>query len=275
MTNSIVRKSLTHLILLLVAITMLFPFYWMITTALKTNDAIFQVPPELVPGKITFDYFPRVFELMPMTKAYVNSAKITILVTAGTLLTSSVAAYAFAKIRFKGSGLLFGIFLATLMIPGQVTLIPLYILFSKFNWIDTHLPLIVPAVMINAYGVFLIKQFMASIPNAYLESAKIDGCNHFRVYAQIMLPLCKPAIITLGLFTFIGNWNNFFGPLIFLNSEEKFTVPLIISSFRGVYTVEWGLLMAASTVAIVPIIILYILTQRYYIQGITLSGIKG
>lgn len=264
-----------HLLLVLMALTTMFPFYWMITTALKPSDAIFQVPPELYPSSVTWEYFPRVFELMPMALAYWNSAKITILVTAGTLFTSSLAAYAFAKVRFKGSAIWFSVFLATLMIPGQVTLIPLYILFGKFNWIDTHLPLIVPAVMINAYGVFMLKQFMSGIPNAYLESARIDGCNHFRVYWQIMIPLCKPAIVTLGLFTFIGNWNNFFGPLIFLNSESKFTVPLIIASFRGIYTVDWGLLMAASTVAIVPIIAMYALTQKYYIQGITLSGIKG
>ncbi|WP_138493090.1 carbohydrate ABC transporter permease [Paenibacillus pinistramenti] len=264
-----------HLLLIAVALTTIFPFYWMITTSIKPSDAIFQVPPQLVPKSFTLEYFPKVFELMPMARAYLNSTKIAVLVTVGTLLTSSIAAYAFAKIKFKGSGALFAVFLATLMIPGQVTLIPLYILFSKFNWIDTHLPLIVPAIMINAYGVFMIKQFMGGIPNAYLESAKIDGASHPRIYWQIVMPLCKPAVITLGLFTFIGNWNNFFGPLIFLNSENKFTVPLIISSFKGVYTVDWGLLMAASTVAIVPIIILYLLTQKYYVQGIAMSGIKG
>lgn len=274
--NSTKRGNLViHLILIIVALTTVFPFYWMITTSVKPSDAIFQVPPQLVPKNFTWEYFPQVFELMPMALAYLNSAKIAVLVTAGTLLTSSIAAYAFAKIKFKGSGPLFGIFLATLMIPGQVTLIPLYILFSKINWIDTHLPLMVPAIMINAYGVFMIKQFMGGIPNGYIESAKIDGASHPRIYWQIMIPLCKPAIITLGLFTFIGNWNNFFGPLIFLNSEEKFTVPLIISSFKGVYTVDWGLLMAASTVAIVPIILLYLLTQKYYVQGIAMSGMKG
>ncbi|ACT01231.1 MULTISPECIES: carbohydrate ABC transporter permease [Paenibacillus] len=275
MNSSKRGNLLIHVILIIVALTTVFPFYWMITTAVKPSDAIFQVPPQMFPKHFTWDYFPKVFELMPMALAYLNSMKIAVLVTVGTLLTSSIAAYAFAKIQFKGSSMLFGVFLATLMIPGQVTLIPLYILFSKIDWIDTHLPLMVPAIMINAYGVFMIKQFMGSIPNGYIESAKIDGASHPRIYWQIMMPLCKPAIITLGLFTFIGNWNNFFGPLIFLNSEKKFTVPLIISSFKGVYTVDWGLLMAASTVAIVPIIILYLLTQKYYVQGIAMSGMKG
>jgi multiple sugar transport system permease protein len=228
-----------------------------------------------VPVPLNLSNYPAVFATMPMLRALWNSTKIAVLATFGTLCTSSLAAYAFAKVRFRGKQAFFLSFLSTLMIPGQVTLIPLYILFSRIGWIDTHWPLIVPTVLINAYGVFLLKQFMEGIPNAYVESAKIDGANHFRIYRAIMLPLCKPALVTLGLFTFIGNWNNFLGPLIFLNTDTQFTVPLIINSFRTVYYVQWGLLMAAASVAVVPVLVLYLLAQRFFIEGITLSGLKG
>lgn len=210
-----------------------------------------------------------------MGQAYINSLKITLLVTGGTLFTSSMAAFAFSKMRFRFQGLLFAILVGTMMIPSQVTLIPLYIIFGKLHWVDTHLPLIVPAILTNAYGVFLIRQYMLNIPSEYVEAAKIDGCGYFRIYWQIILPLCKPVLATLGLFTFIWNWNNYLGPLIFLNSEENFTIPLIIASFRGVYTVQWELLMSASTVAILPIIIIYLFSQKYFISAISLTGLKG
>lgn len=275
MTKSRTGTALSHLALILVCIVAVFPFYWMLTTAMKPREDIFLYPPQMFPGTFDFGSFPKVFELMPMAKAYVNSTMVAVLTTIGTLFTCSLAAYAFAKIPFRGSGTIFGIFLSTMMIPFTIILIPLYLVFSKLHWIDTMTPLIVPSVMMNAYGVFLIKQFMSGIPTAYIESAKLDGANHFKIFLKIMVPLCKPALITLGLFTFIGKWNEFVGPLIFLNSEEHFTIPLIIASFQGVYTIEWGLLMSAATVAVVPIMIMYLLTQKYYIEGIALSGVKG
>ncbi|MEK0316622.1 carbohydrate ABC transporter permease [Cohnella sp. 56] len=275
MTKSRTGTALSHLALILVCIVAVFPFYWMLTTAMKPREDIFLYPPQMFPGTFDFGSFPKVFELMPMAKAYVNSTMVAVLTTVGTLFTCSLAAYAFAKIPFRGSGTIFGIFLSTMMIPFTIILIPLYLVFSKLHWIDTMTPLIVPSVMMNAYGVFLIKQFMSGIPTAYIESAKLDGANHFKIFLKIMVPLCKPALITLGLFTFIGKWNEFVGPLIFLNSEEHFTIPLIIASFQGVYTIEWGLLMSAATVAVVPIMIMYLLTQKYYIEGIALSGVKG
>lgn len=273
MTNF--KRLLPYLAVIAFCVFAVFPFYWMVTTAMKPREDVFAYPPLLFPRSFDFGSFPKVFELMPMAHAYWNSVVVAVLTTAGTLFTSSIAAYAFAKIPFKGSGVLFGVFLSTMMIPFTIILIPLYLVFSKIGWIDTLNALIVPAVLINAYGVFLIKQFMSGIPTAYVESAKIDGASHFGIFIRIMAPLCKPALVTLGLFTFIGKWNEFPGPLIFLNSENKFTIPLIISSFQGVYTVEWGLLMSAATVAVIPIILLYLMTQRYYIEGITLSGVKG
>jgi multiple sugar transport system permease protein len=269
------QKVAVHLVLFSVAALMIIPFYWMVSTSLKFDQDVFRMPPQLFPDPLNLRNFPEVFDLMPMARAFFNSVKIALFGTLGTLFTSSLAAYAFAKVRFQFKSQLFILFLSTIMIPGQVTLIPLYILFSRIGWIDTHWPLIVPAVLLNAYGVFLLRQFMEGIPDSYVESAKIDGASHFQIYWRIVLPLCKPSIITLGLFSFIGHWNNFLGPLIFLSTDTKFTVPLIINSFRTVYYVEWGLLMAAATVAIVPVVVLYLLAQRYFVEGITLSGLKG
>jgi multiple sugar transport system permease protein len=276
MSTSIRKGSVgVHLILMLAALAMIAPFYWMVSTSLKVDEDVFKIPPDLIPNPLNTANYPQVFELQPMARAFFNSTYIALVATVGTVFTSSLAAYAFAKVRFGGKGILFTTFLATIMIPGQVTLIPLYILFSRIGWIDTHWPLIVPAVLLNAYGIFLLKQFMEGIPTAYVESAKIDGASHFQIYSRIMLPLCKPALVTLGLFSFIGNWNNFLGPLIFLNTDTKFTVPLLINSFRTVYYVQWGLLMAASSVAVLPVLVLYLFAQRFFVEGITLSGLKG
>jgi len=270
-----ISNFLIHVVLIIFAVLCIFPFYWMILTALKTSKNVIEFPPKVYPTSFRLENFADVFRLMPMGQAYINSIKVTLLATFGTLFTSSLAAFSFAKMRFRFRGLLFGILLGTMMIPGQVTLIPLYIVFAKMGWIDTHLPLIVPTVLTNAYGVFMIRQFMINLPTDYVEASKIDGCDYFRIYWQIMLPLCKPIIVTLGLFTFVWNWNNYFGALIFLNTETKFTVPLIISAFRGVYTVQWELLMAASTVAILPIIAMYLFSQKFFIQAVSLTGIKA
>lgn len=207
--------------------------------------------------------------------AFLNSSKITIIATLGTLFTSSMAGYAFSKINFRFRDKIFGLFVGTMMIPGTVCLIPMYILFSKIGWVDTHLPLIVPTVLFNAYGTFMMKQFMMGIPDSYVEAAQIDGCNHFTIYWRIMVPLSKPILATLGVFQFIGNWNNFTGALIFLSDEKKYTVPLVINSFRAIYTVDWGLLMAAAVVAIIPIAVIYFMAQKYIIEGVTMSGVKG
>jgi multiple sugar transport system permease protein len=270
----LIENGLIYLILLLIAITTVMPFYWMANTSLKESEDVFKMPPQIVPLSPTLDNYTQVFDLMPMANALWNSVRISTIATAGTLLTCSMAAYGFAKVKFRRKQAIFMGFLATIMIPGQVTLIPLYIVFSRLKWIDTDLPLMVPFILINAYGVFLLRQFIMGIPDAYIEAAKIDGANHFQIYSRIVIPLCKPALITLGLFSFIGNWNNFLGPLIFLNTKEKFTVPMIINSFRTVYSVDWGLLMAAACVAIVPPLVLYIFAQRYFVQGVTLSGLK-
>jgi multiple sugar transport system permease protein len=254
---------------------MVFPFIWMVSTSLKSSGQVFIYPPKLIPNPVTWGNYVILFTKQPIARALFNSTKIAVINTIGTLLSSSMAAYAFAKIRFRGKNILFMLLLATMMIPGQVTLIPMFIWFKNFGWIDTHYPLIIPAILSNAYGVFLLRQFFMTIPDSYGESARIDGASQIIIFFKIMLPLCVPAITTLGLFSFMGNWNNFLGPMIYLNTKSKFTIPLIIRFFKGVYTTNWELLMTASCVSIVPIIIIYIITQRYFITGIVMSGLKG
>lgn len=269
-------KILSHLILMAGALTMIFPFYWMLKTSFLTDSQALEMPPKLLfQLPLYWGNYKEVFELAATAQAIGNSLWIAVISTAGVLFFCSLAAFAFSKMHFPGSKGMFGIIFATMLIPSQVTLIPMYVVFSKIGWIDTHLPLIVPQVMVNAYGVFLIRQFLAVVPDSYVEAAKLDGASYFRIYWNITLPLCKSALVTLGMFTFVGNWNNFVGPLIYLNTESKFTLPLIINSFRTAYAVDWGLLMAGSTVAIIPLLILYLFAQRAFIEGIAATGLKG
>lgn len=268
-----IKNFFSHLVLMAGAITMIFPFYWMLKTSFLTDSQALEMPPKLwFSFPLYFGNYKEVFELAATGRAICNSLFIAVVSTAGVLFTSSLAAFAFAKLRFPGEKKLFGLIFATMLIPSQVTLIPLYVVFSKIGWVDTHLPLIVPQIMVNAYGVFLIRQFMVSVPDSYIEAAKLDGAGYLRIYAGIMLPLCKPALVTLGMFTFVGNWNNFVGPLIYLNTEELFTLPLIINSFRSAYAVDWGLLMAGSTVAVLPLLLIYLFAQRSFIEGIAATG---
>jgi len=212
---------------------------------------------------------------LPMGQAYINSLKISLIVTAASLFTSTLAGYTFAKLKFPGRNVLFVLLLATMMIPGQVTLVPTYILYAYIGWIDTHLPLIVPPALGGAFGVFLMRQYYMTIPADLEDAARIDGCNPWQTYLRIMLPLSGPPASALAIFTFMGSWNDFLGPLVFLNSQVRFTVPLMIASFQGLYSTNWSLLMAAASIALIPVLIIYISAQRYFIQGITLTGMKA
>lgn len=273
--KTIVGKTLSHVLLILLSITMLFPFLWMVSTSLKSGTSIFAYPPKLIPDPVNFQNYAAVFIKQPMLNGLFNSLKIAVLNTVGVLFFASMAAYSFAKLKFRGKKILFGALLATMMIPSQVTLIPMYIWFKNLGWIDTYLPLTVPAILCNAYGVFMLRQFFMTLPDSYMESAKLDGCSQPVIFFKIMLPLCTPAMATLALFTFMGNWNNFLTPLIYLNTSTKFTLPLIIMSFQNMYYSDWSLLMAASCISVLPVIILYLCTGRYFMQGIVMTGLKG
>jgi multiple sugar transport system permease protein len=254
---------------------MAFPFAWMILTSFKDSSQAFVIPPQWIPNPWAWENYPASLQALPFGLAYFNSLYISIVVVSCTLLTASMAAYAFAKINFPGRELVFLLFLATMMVPGQVTIIPLFLIMKALGWVDTHLAIIVPPALFSAFAVFMLRQFIRGIPRDLEEAAMIDGCNRWRTYWQIILPLLVPAMSALGIFLFLGSWNNFFVPLIFLNSPDLFTVPLMLNQFRGQYTVDWTLLMAGSAIAVLPVLIVYMIGQRKIIEGITLTGLTG
>jgi len=264
-----------HLVLILGACVMALPFVWMLLSALKDLSQVFIVPPKWIPSPFVWSNFKDSLTALPFGRAYFNSFYINIIVVLSQLITCSMAAYAFAKIRFPMREPLFLLFLATMMVPGQVTIIPLYLIMKNIDWLDSHLSIIVPSALLNAFGVFLLRQFFKGIPKEMEEAAIVDGANRWTIYTRIMLPLIKPALSALGIFTFLGMWNNFFNPLIFLNSPDKFTVPMMLNLYRGMYATDWTLMMAGASIALVPVLIVYIIGQRYIIEGVTLSGIKG
>lgn len=276
--RSKIKTTVILIIVLICALLSIFPFYWMILNSFKNPDLINRGDASLFTFDLTFASYLEVFnfENAIIWRAYLNSLIIAFAATFGTLITSSLAAYAFAKIKFKGSKPIYGIFIATLMIPGQVTMLPLFMMFAKMGWTNTFLPLFVPNLMINTYGVFMLRSFIVSIPDSLLEAADIDGCGHFRKFFRIIIPLIRPALITLGLFTFIGSWNNYMGHLIYLSSEELTTIPLLIASLKETHMTgaNWGKIMAASTLSIVPIAIIYLKCQKYFVQGIATTGLK-
>lgn len=263
-----------HLLLIVFAVLMFIPFLWMVFSAFKPLDEIFLRPPVLLPKAWTVDGFRTAWEGAPFASAYFNSFYIAATVTIITLLTCSMAAYAFARIRFTGSNALFGVFLATMMVPFQLTIIPLYIILGKLQWIDTHLALIVPAGLFNAFGVFLMRQYVRGIPVELEEAAAIDGAGRIRTFTTVILPLLKTPMTALGIFVFLGQWNDFFRPLIFLNSEDKFTIPMVVNYFKGAYSSDWTSLMAATTMAALPMLIIFIIAQKQIVEGIALSGSK-
>ncbi|MGO4184637.1 carbohydrate ABC transporter permease [Paenibacillus sp. MCAF9] len=264
-----------HVVLIIGACVMGLPFLWMILSALKDLSQVFIVPPKWIPEPFVWSNFKTSLTALPFGRAYFNSFYINVIVVFAQLITCSMAAYAFAKIRFPFREPLFILFLATMMVPGQVTIIPLYLMMKNFGWLDTHQSIIVPAALLNAFGVFLLRQFFRGIPKEMEEAAIVDGANRFTIYTRIMLPLVKPALSALGIFTFLGMWNNFFYPLIFLNSPEQFTVPMMLNLYRGMYATDWTLMMAGASIALLPVLVVYMIGQRYIIEGVTLSGIKG
>ncbi|WP_085522963.1 carbohydrate ABC transporter permease [Tuberibacillus sp. Marseille-P3662] len=276
-TNKKTRTSkvLLHVVVSLGALLMIFPFLWTLSSSLKDMSQIFVVPPTWIPDPFVWSNYPDSLTAMPFALAYLNSIKISGIIVVVDLLTASMAAYAFAKIRFRGSNILFILFLATMMVPKQVTMIPMYIIMEQIGWIDTHLSLIVPGALFNAFAVFLLRQFIRGIPRELEEAAIVDGASTPRIYWSVILPLIKPALAAVGIFLFLGSWNNFIEALIFLNTPEKFTVPLLLSRFSSLHQTSWGLMMAATTVSVIPILIVYIFAQKKIIEGVTITGIKG
>ncbi|GAJ14006.1 unnamed protein product, partial [marine sediment metagenome] len=245
----------------------------MLSSSLSTLANIQRMPPRWFAQPLLFDNYAKVFTYIPFARMLLNSVEITVLATFGTLLSCSMAGYSFARLRYPGRDFIFMILLSTMMIPYVVVLIPHFIIFKTFHWIDTHLPLVVPAFLGGAFGTFLFRQFFRTLPPELDDAARMDGCGPFGIYLNIALPLSKPAIATMAIFSFQANWNSFIAPLIYINSMAKMPVTLGLAFFRGPTGDEWNLFMAASLMAVIPTIVLFVAAQDYFVRGVVLSGI--
>lgn len=266
--------ALKYLVLLAGAFIMVFPFIWMIIASLMTAGEIQLRPPVWLPAEPQFQNYTELPQKIPIARLYFNSLFTSSLIVFGVLLSSSLAGFAFAKYRFPGREFLFYLILATMMIPFFVTLIPVFFIVRQLGWIDTYQGLVAPGLT-SAYGIFLMRQFIITLPDELIDAARIDGASELRIFWRIIVPLVKPALATLGTFAFIGAWNNFLWPLLVLNSRELMTLPLGINSMRSLYADNTNLLMAGAAVAVIPMLIVFIFLQRYFIQGIALTGLKG
>jgi len=269
----IIKSSLLHIIVYLMALTVLAPFIWMILTSFKDMSEIYVYPPKWFPSRFKFENYINAFSAAPFGQYYFNSIFVAVTVTIGQLITCSMAAFAFARLKFWGRDPLFFVFLGTMMIPYNVTMIPSFMVLYWLGWIDSYQALIVPGLA-SAFGTFLLRQFFLTIPKELEEAAYMDGATKLQVLRKIIVPLSKPALATLAIFTFMGVFNDFIWALIVLNSESMSTVQLGLAIFRDRYITQWDLLMAGSVTAVLPILIVFFFAQKYFIKGITLSGLK-
>lgn len=269
------KVFLAHACLLMAAIFFLIPFIWMISTSLKAHSQIFAFPPKWIPNPIVWSNYLAAMEYIPFFTYFKNTVIITVFSTLGVIISCPLAAYSFAKLQWKGKNILFFTTLAVMMIPGQVTMIPLFLLFNKIGWVGTPLPLIVPSFFGVPFFIFLLRQFFLGIPNTLRDAAKIDGASEFRIYWRIMLPLAKPAVLAVGLFQFMASWTDFIGPLLYLTNESAYTMSLGLQQFQSQKGSEWGLMMAVSTMMTLPILVMFFFLQKTFLKGITFSGIKG
>jgi ABC-type glycerol-3-phosphate transport system permease component len=270
-------KIVSFIVLAVAALAFMLPLLWMISTSLKPKSQIFMYPLVWIPDPPQWGNYAKAlnnpsFKFLLFLK---NSLYYTLLSTVGIVISCSLVAYSFARLRWWGRDFWFIITLATLMIPYPVTLIPMYLLFSRIGWVNSFKPLIVPNFLGTAFFIFLLRQFFLTIPKDLSDAARIDGANEFQIYWRVVMPLAKPALATVALFTFLFCWNDFLGPLVYLTDGSKYTLAVGLAAFRGQYRTQWDLMMAASTVVTLPIVILFFFAQKQFIQGITLTGIKG
>ncbi len=269
------RHGLVLALLWGVALLFLIPLLWMLSSSLKPNYQIFEIPPRWIPNPPRWENYTEALTILPFALYLRNTAVITLLTIVGHLVSCTLIAYAFARLRAPGRDVLFVVMLATMMLPYPVTMIPLYVLFNRLGWINTILPLTAPAFLGSPFYIFLMRQFFLTIPRDFEDAARIDGANTLQIIARIMAPLALPALATVTIFTFQATWNDFLAPLIYLQKPELYTVTLGLQFFRSSYTTNWAYLMAASLVTTLPVIVVFFVAQRYFIEGITLTGVKG
>ena len=273
-TKKRISNLIIQIILIIMAALAIFPFLWMVSTSLKGAQEAFAYPPSLIPEIFRWENYKKALTDLPFDKAYFNSLKLAVINVTGQVTTSAMAGYALGKLKFRGSNVVFGGFITVMMVPYTVISIPLFLIFSELNLIDTHLAIILMTFAYMPMGVFLCRQFIMALPDELIEAAIIDGANYGSIFFRIIVPLIRPALASLGIFSFMWNWNSFYTPLIFLNSQDKFTVPLLLNMFKGKYTVDWSLIMAASTISIIPVLIVYLFAQKGFVESLSQSGIK-
>lgn len=267
-------RIVLYLVLILIAIIMLVPFAWMLSASLKLDKDVFTMPIRWIPEQPRWDNYIRIWKTIPLFTFLKNTVKLTVIITFLQLFTSSFAAYAFAKLDFKHRNILFLAYIATIAMPWQVYMVPQFIMMRGLHLNDTHLAMICLQAF-SAFGVFMMRQFYQGIPDSLCEAARIDGMNEYQIYGKVMLPLSKPALSTLIIFTFVGTWNDFLGPSIYLTTESKKTLQIGLRMFIGQYSSEYGLIMAASVISLIPVLIVFLVFQRYFVEGIAATGVKG
>ncbi|MBJ6361396.1 carbohydrate ABC transporter permease [Paenibacillus sp. GCM10012307] len=266
-------RALLHLLLIVGSISMMLPFIWMVSSSLKNANELYAVPPIWIPQKWLWQNFVYMFEHAPWGIYFLNTTKITLIVIVGQLIVCSMGAYAFSRLNFKGRDALFFLILCTTMIPYHVTMIPTFKIMKSLDWINTHKALIVPALF-SPFGIFLLRQFFLTITKELEQAAMIDGCSYPRIFWHVILPNAKPALTTLAIFIFMGTWNDFLAPLIYLNDDGLKTLTLGLASFQGTNTTQWNYMMAGALIVMLPILIVFAFAQRYFVEGITMSGMK-
>lgn len=280
--SQVVGSILKYAVLLVLAFSFVLPFYWMVSSALKDDSQVYTVPPVWLPNPAHWENFAAAWNSQPFNLYVFNTVvRYAVPATVGVVLSSAVVAYGFSRLRWPGRDALFYLCLMTMMVPFQVQMVPLFMIFKQFGWINSYLPLVVPAFFGNPYFIFLLRQFFLSIPQELSDAARIDGANEFHILTQIMLPLSKPALTVVALFSFISSWNDYLGPLIYINDQQRYVLALGIEAMRSSFQYNstianaYPYLMAVSTIVVIPILILFFFGQRAFIEGISLTGLKG
>lgn len=269
------RRGVSYLVLTVGSIAFLVPFWWMVSTSLKTPEEVYAYPIKWIPATPQWQNYTELFTDGPFVRYLLNTVLITVVGVTFSLIGSSFAAYAFARLRFPGRDVLFFIMLATIMVPAWATVIPSFVMFGLLGWLDTYLPILVPALFATPFNTFLLRQFFLSIPRELEDAAKVDGASTLRCFLTIVLPMSRPALIIVALFAFLFYWNEFLTPLIYLSTQDKFPISLGIMNFAGEKAQDYAGMMAAATVAMAPCVVLFFIAQRWFVQGIVITGVKG
>lgn len=262
-------------LLIVIAIIMIFPFYWMIITSLQPLGAIYKFPPEFWPENPTAENYQAIFGKFDFLRFTLNSLFVTTVAAVGQLFTCSLAGFAFARMKFKGKELFFGLILATMMVPVEVVIIPEFLLMNQLGWVNSYLPILIPSFLVGATGIFLMRSFFENVPRELEEAAAIDGAGAFKIYWKVFMPLSRSPLSALFIISYLINWNALLRPLVYLNEKVLFTLPLALTTFKGEYESQWNYLLAGAVVSVIPILVVYLLMQKQFIEGITNTGLKG